>query len=198
MIYPSSISVIGETGGGIVDENIREKPLDIYSANKGVAEKYCRIFNKVHDLKTVVLRFGNLYGPYGKKDSALGFLNYFINLAADGENIKIFVEGSQTKNVMFIDDAVDISWQAAHEPKLFGETFFATHQDYHTIKKIAEAIVKEFGNSKIEYVSWPKIRKRIETKNVKFSSAKLHSLIDWQPKYSLAEGLKLTKERMGK
>ena len=65
VVYASSSTVIGRAVGDLVDEDHVERPLDIYSANKGVAEKYYRIYNRVHDLKTIVLRFANLYGPYG-------------------------------------------------------------------------------------------------------------------------------------
>jgi len=97
---------------------------------------------------------------------------------------------------MFVDDAADIMWQAAHDPKLFGETFFAAHADHHSVKEVAESIIDVFGKSRIEYVPWPDFRKRIEIEKVLFSSAKLHYITGWRPKYSLREGLELTKKRM--
>jgi len=198
VVYPSSSTVVGKVVGDVIDENHGEKPLDIYSTNKGVAEKYYRVFNTVYDLKTVVLRFANLYGPYGKKDPAFGFVNYFIGLAAKGEPIKIFGTGEQTRNVMYAEDAADIMWLAAHRPELIGESYFATHYDHHSVKEVAEAIVKIFDHSKIEFIPWPDLRKRIEIEKVLFSSARLYYLTDWKPRYSLTEGLKKTKEIMEK
>src|SRR5207253_9847598 len=107
VVYTSSSTVIGKAVGDVVDETHGEKPLDIYSANKGVAEKYYRIYNRVHDLKTIVLRFANLYGPYGKGHPDFGFVNYFIHLAWNDQEIKLFGSGAQSRNVMFVEDAAE-------------------------------------------------------------------------------------------
>jgi len=195
VVYTSSSTVVGKAVGDLVDETHGEKPLDIYSANKGVAEKYYRIYNKVYDLKTVVLRFANLYGPYGKTSSDFGFVNYFIHLASLGQTIKIYGDGEQTRNLMFSEDATDILWLAAHNEKLVGETFFAVHRGHYSVLQVAEAIVKIFGG-KIELVPWPDFRKRIEIDKVAISSARLHYLTGWEPKITLEEGLKLTKDIM--
>ncbi len=61
VVYTSSSTVIGKAQSPLVDEDHREHPLEIYSANKGVAEKYYRIYHTIHDLQTIVLRFANLY-----------------------------------------------------------------------------------------------------------------------------------------
>ena len=196
VVYPSSSTVIGKAIGDVIDESHGEKPLDIYSTNKGVAEKYYRVFHKVYDIKTVVLRFANLYGPYGKNDPAFGFVNYFIGQANEGKPITIYGEGGQTRNVMFVDDATNIMWQAAFRPELIGEGYFAAHHDHHSVKEIAEAIVETFGHGRIEYVPWPDLRQRIEIEKVLISSARLHGLTGWRPKHSLREGLALTKQRI--
>ena len=81
VVYTSSSTVIGKALYELVDEDHWERPLEIYSANKGVAEKYYRIYHSFHDLKTVVLRFANLFGPYGKAHPEFGFINYFIHLS---------------------------------------------------------------------------------------------------------------------
>lgn len=195
VVYTSSSTVVGKAVGDLIDESHGEKPLDIYSANKGVAEKYYRIFNRVYDLKTIVLRFANLFGPYGKNDPAFGFVNYFIGQASEGRPITLFGNGEQTRNVMYIEDAVDIMLQAPQHPELYGEAYFATHHDHHSVKEIAEAITAEFGGS-VSYVPWPDIRKRIEIERVRFSSSRLQKLTGWKARHSLKEGLRKTKQLM--
>ena len=53
----------------------------------------------------MVLRFANLFGPFGKGYAEFGFINYFIHLARTGQEIRIFGDGEQTRNVLYVDDA---------------------------------------------------------------------------------------------
>lgn len=193
VVYASSSTVIGRAVGDLVDEEHVERPLDIYSANKGVAEKYYRIYNRVHDLKTIVLRFANLYGPYGKGSPEFGFINYFIDLALRDEEIRIFGSGEQTRNVLYAEDAADALYLAAQSPQLIGEVYFATHDEHLSVAQIAEEITRQFGSGRISYVEWPDERKRIEIEQVRFSSERFRDLVDWRPVYDFKQGLARTK-----
>jgi UDP-glucose 4-epimerase len=193
VVYSSSSTVIGKALNGTADEDHPERPLEIYSANKGVAEKYYRIYHSHYDLKTVVLRFANLFGPYGKGYPAFGFVNFFIHQAWTDQQIKIFGEGDQTRNVMYVDDATDILWRAAHEPGLVGETYLATATQHLTVREIAETIVSVFQRGRVTHVEWPDERRRIEIGHVKLSSAKLRDLTNWEPRHDFMSGLQQTK-----
>lgn len=194
IIFTSSSTITGKTTNKLIDETHRENPLDIYSANKGVAEKYYRIYNRVHGLKTIVLRFANIFGPYGKNYPEFGFVNYFIHLARSDKEIKIFGSGNQTRNVMYVEDATEILYLAAQNEQLIGETCFATHDEHHSIKEIALKIVTTFGKGKITHIEWPEERRNIEIDQVNISSDKLYKITGWKPKYTLEEGLIRTKE----
>jgi nucleoside-diphosphate-sugar epimerase len=193
VVYTSSSTVIGKKLNEIADEEHPERPLEIYSANKGVAEKYFRIYHTHYDLKTVVLRFANLYGPFGKGYPEFGFINYFIHLAWTNQEIKIFGEGDQTRNVMYVDDATDILLRAANEPNLVGETYLATVPQHLTVRDIAAQIVKVFQRGKLTHIEWPEDRQRIEIGDVNLSSERLRAIIDWEPRYDLKSGLQRTK-----
>lgn len=193
VVYTSSSTVIGKAVDELVDETHGERPLEIYSANKGVAEKYYRIYHRVHDLKTVVLRFANLFGPYGKGYAEFGFINYFISLAQAGDEIRIFGEGQQTRNVLYVEDAAAALWTAAHSPQLHGETFFAVHEEHVSVRDIAASIVRVMGRGSVTHVPWPDERRRIEVDKVRITAAKFRKLTDWQPRHSFEEGLQQTK-----
>jgi UDP-glucose 4-epimerase len=194
VVYTSSSTVIGKAVGDIIDETHGEQPLDIYSANKGVAEKYYRIYNRVYDLKTIVLRFANLFGPYGKGYPEFGFVNYFISLAWNNQEIKVFGSGEQTRNVMYVEDAVDVLYRSVSDERLVGEVFFATHDQQHTVAAIAREIIRVFGRGGLTTVEWPDERKRIEIENVRISSDRLQRITGWMARYSLEEGLLKTLE----
>jgi UDP-glucose 4-epimerase len=193
VVYASSSTVIGRAVGDLVDEDHVERPLDIYSANKGVAEKYYRIYNRVHDLKTIVLRFANLYGPYGKGSPEFGFINYFIDRALHDEEIRIFGSGEQTRNVLYAEDAAEALYLAAQSPQLIGEVYFATHDEHLSVAQIAEEITRQFGSGHITYVDWPDERKRIEIEQVRFSGERFRDLVDWRPVYDFKQGLGRTR-----
>lgn len=196
VVYTSSSTVIGKAVGDVIDETHGERPLDIYSANKGAAEKYYRIYHRVHDLKTVMLRFANLYGPYGKGFAEFGFINYFIGLANADQEITVYGSGAQRRNVLFAEDAADAMYLAAQSPKLFGEVYFATHDEHVSVIDIAKHVVDVFGRGKLTHVEWPEERKRIEVDDQRISSELFRGLTGWRPKYSFVEGLRRTREIM--
>lgn len=193
LIYTSSSTVLGKATGEVVNETHGEFPLDIYSANKSVAEKYYYIYNRVYDLKTLVLRFANLYGPYGKGYPEFGFINYFISLAARGKKITLYGNGNQSRNVMYAGDAVDLLYRCISRPEIFGQLYFAVHREHYPVREIAEEIISVFGRGKIVKTDWPDLRKRIEINDVIISGAKLFYKLQWEPQYNLREGLMKTK-----
>lgn len=195
VVFSSSSTLTGRSLRDIIDEDHPENPLDIYSAHKGVAEKYHKIFHNAFGLNTVCLRFANIFGPFGKGDPAFGFLNYFIDIARQKKPITVYGDGEQTRNVMFVDDVCDILLLAGSHPKLAGQVLFATHHDHYSVKEIAEAIAKVF-DSRVEFVPWPAIRKKIDVDKVKFSAKRLYDLTGWRARHSLLDGLEITKKRL--
>lgn len=192
VVYPSTSTIVGKAASDVIDEDHRERPLDIYSANKAAADKYFQIYHSLHGLKTIILRFANLYGPGGKPYPIFGFMNYFISLAAADKPITVYGDGAQKRNTMYVDDATDIMWSAAHNPQLIGDPYYAVHEQHHSVADIAQLMVEVFGKGRVEFVPWPEVRKKIEIEHVRISSAALNRRTGWKARYSLKDGLKMT------
>lgn len=193
IIYTSSSTVIGKAFSATIDEGHQERPLDIYSANKGVAEKYYYLYNKVYGLNTLSLRFSNLYGPYGKGYPEFGFINYFISLAVLNKQIPIYGTGKQNRNVMYVEDACELLYKCAQNKDIFDDIYFAVHREHYSVAQIAKEIISVFKKGKVTKVPWPNIRQKIEIDNTIISGAKLYYKIKWEPKFTLRQGLEKTK-----
>lgn len=195
VIYLSTSTIVGKVLSQVVDERHQENPIDIYSADKGVAEKYYSIYRNAYNLNTLILRFANLYGPYGKDFPEFGFINYFISLAKNNSKITIYGRGTQKRNVMFVGDAVDLLYECANRDDLFtGNKYFAVHKEHYSVLDIAKEIISVFNKGEITKVKWPKTRKQIEVKTVAINGSKLYRKINWEPKYTFRQGLMKTKE----
>lgn len=193
LVYPSTTTVIGRATEEIIDESHPELPLEIYSANKSVAEKYYAIYHRIHGLKTLAFRLGNLYGPYGKPRPEYGMTNYFIYRAWHNRDLTVYGNGDQLRNLTFVEDAAAMLWEMAHT-SIFGEICFATSPFHHTILEVAETITQVFGRGRVIQVPWPPDRKRIEIGPVHFSAEKLHALTGFKMNHDLAAGLEKTRE----
>jgi len=195
-IYISTTTVIGRAQSEIIDEDHVERPTEMYSANKGVAEKYYQIYNRVFGLKSFALRIPNVFGPYGKPLPEFSFINFFISKVWANESIDIFGTGESVRNVMFVDDAVDLLICAALEPKLFGEILFATTHYHHSVREIAEKIIEVMGRGRLNLIAWPSDRKAIEVGNQRFSAERLFKIVSWRPRWSLEDGLLKTRKHL--
>jgi UDP-glucose 4-epimerase len=194
VVYTSSSTAVGNITEPVADEAYRENPLGIYSAHKGSAEKYYSIYARLHGLKTVTLRFANLYGAFGKNSPDFGFINYFISRASADKSITVFGAGEQLRNITYAEDACDILWRAAEiAPQNPGEVFFATSPFHLSVKEIAETIVRVFERGRIEHVEWPEQRKKIEVEDAVFSSQKIRGATGWQARYDFETGLRKTR-----
>lgn len=197
VVYTSSSTMIGKANTDVINEDSREKPLDIYSANKGVAEKYHRIYSVAHGINTISLRFANLYGLFGKKSPAFGFVNYFINEAIEKRPITVYGDGEQIRNVMYIKDVTDIMLKSVEIPELYGESFFAASEEHLSVKDIAKQIAGVF-NSEVKFIEWPDNRKKIDVDSVKIDPSKIYDIAKWKPQYFFKEGLENIKKSLNK
>lgn len=193
LVYLGTSTQIGRMVTSPVTEHHPEFPLDIYSANKSVAEKYFLIYHQAHRLPTAVVRLVNVFGPRSCLTSGdTGFINYFVGLGLQKKPITIYGDGRQLRSVLYVDDAVSALMAAAEQPASVGQVYFASHTQQYSVREIAETIARVIGG-RVSYVEWPKARKSIEVGDAVIANDKITAGLGWQPRYSLEAGLKHTK-----
>jgi UDP-glucose 4-epimerase len=88
-------------------------PESPYGLSKFCAENYCALFTRLHGLSTVSLRYGNVYGPRQDPLGEAGVIAIFCGKLLEGGRPKIFGDGKQTRDYVFVGDVVDANLRAA-------------------------------------------------------------------------------------
>jgi CDP-paratose 2-epimerase len=96
-----------------IDENIPLDPHSPYGCSKATGEAYALDYARVYGLKTVSLRQSCIYGPrqFGIEDQ--GWVAWFALAAALGRQITIFGDGKQVRDLLYVDDLVELYLEAA-------------------------------------------------------------------------------------
>ena len=84
-----------------------------YGASKAAAELYLALYERLHELSTVAMRFANVYGP--RQDPRLegGVVAIYTDLARDGRRGVAFGDGRQTRDFVYVADVVEALLAAA-------------------------------------------------------------------------------------
>jgi UDP-glucose 4-epimerase len=103
--------VFSSTGGAIYGECVepaREdspcEPLSPYGTAKLAAEEYIRSYNRLYGTRHVALRYGNVYGPRQDPHGEAGVVAIFLGALARGERARIFGDGLQTRDYVYVGD----------------------------------------------------------------------------------------------
>ncbi len=193
-VHAGTSTQLGKLHYRPADENHPEFPTDIYSANKGVTEKYVLIYGAAYNMPVSVIRFPNVFGPRASIHSSdFTFVNYFIGLALQDKAITVFGDGEQLRNLIYVDDCVNAFIIAAADEKANGEVFFATGDKHYSVAQIAKTINKYIGSGQVKFVPWPKERKVTEPGDAVISNEKIRKAIGWSPKVDFSDGLIKTK-----
>ena len=112
--------VFSSTGGAIygecdapADEEHPRRPLAPYGVAKLAAEEYLAAYNRLYGSGHVSLRYGNVYGPRQDPHGEAGVVAIFMDALREGRAPRIFGDGTQTRDYVFVADVVDATLAAA-------------------------------------------------------------------------------------
>jgi UDP-glucose 4-epimerase len=187
-IFASSGAPAGEVEPPIHEE-IAPHPVSPYGASKLAGEGYCSAYFRTFGIKTVVLRFGNVYGSGSSHKSSV--VAKFIRQGLKGETCKIYGDGEQTRDFIFIDDLIDAVLKAA----IFdsgGEIFQIATSEEHTVNEVAE-FLKEELEQKGAVMNLEHSSARNGDVRRNFSDiTKARKFLGWQAEVDLREGIRRT------
>lgn len=161
-------------------------PRGVYDEAKRFQEAITMGYHTYHGVDTGIVRIFNTYGPRMRLDDGRA-LPAFMGQALRGEDITVFGDGSQTRSFCYVDDLVDgifrLTMSDYHDPVNIG------NPQEITIKEFAEEIVSLTDtDSKIIYKPLPKD----DPKQRRPDITRAKEVLDWKPKVSRSEGLKIT------
>jgi UDP-glucose 4-epimerase len=181
IVNASSSSVYGRVRYLPFDEDHPTYPISPYGVSKLAAEHYCRIFQELYGLKTVSLRYFTVYGPRMRPDLAI---HVFTKKALKNEPLKIFGDGTKTRDFTYIGDAVLATLLAIDK----GEGVYNVGGGNRVpIKALAEKIITLTG-SKSRIILTEPVKGDVE--HTLADNKKARKELGWNPKTSLEEGLK--------
>lgn len=189
-IFASSGAPAGEVDPPIHEE-LPPHPVSPYGASKLSGEGYCSAYKRTFGIDTVMLRFGNVYGPGSAHKSSV--VAKFIRRALAGETLEIYGDGSQTRDFIYIDDLIDAVLVAATMPDIGGEAFQIATNRETTIGEMADQLVTILNDAGVVNVKLINAETRLgDVKRNYSDTSKARERLGWQSKVALNEGLKKT------
>lgn len=170
-------------------------PDTFYGVHKSAVSNYVRIYFQLYSINSTFLRFSNIYGPEIQMSSKMSIVNFFIKLAMKDEEIKIFDDGSQIGDYLYIDDAVKAIISAIESKYSGGQAFNIGFGRPVALIKMAQVVIRVIGKGKIIKVPWPDYYK-IPPRDYYANFNKAEKILGWQPSIDLLKGINFTVEKL--
>jgi len=192
VVFASTRQIYGKPDYLPVDEKHLLRPVDVNGINKMAGEWYHILYNNVYELRACALRLTNTIGPRMRiKDARQTFLGVWVRLLLEGKTFEVW-GGEQLRDFTYVDDVVDAFLLAAASKEANGEVFNLGCERVIGLKALADLLVEVNGGGRYEIRSFPPDRKRIDIGDYYADYSRIRSVLEWEPKVSLREGLART------
>ncbi|MDF2814432.1 MAG: nucleoside-diphosphate-sugar epimerase [Paenibacillus sp.] len=176
-----------ETG---ITEQHPIKPASPYAGAKIAAENMVLSYYHAYGLPVVVIRPFNTYGPFQKTGGEGGVVAIFIKNKLQGKMLNIYGEGTQTRDLLYVEDCARFVVEAGYSDQVDGHIVNAGLGRDISVNDLALLIVKD--PSRIKHVEH--IHPQSEIQKLLGNSAKAKQLLGWEPQVSLEEGIHRTEQ----
>jgi UDP-glucose 4-epimerase len=193
VVYAGTRQVYGQPASLPVTEDHLVRPTDVNGINKAAGEYYHLVYNNVFNVRSCSLRLTNTYGPRQLlKHNRQGFIGWFIRLAIEDREIQIYGDGSQLRDFVFVDDAVDAFLRAGASDACNGQVFNVGGTGPTSHRELVDLLLRVAGTGRCRFVEWPAEKKAIDIGSFYSDSSRIKQVLGWQPSTPLAAGLEQT------
>ncbi len=188
LVFASSAAVYGDDPALPKREEMLPGVLSPYAVSKIAGEYYCSVFSRLYGIRTVSLRYFNVYGPRQDPSSPYsGVITKFVTGVLARKPITIFGDGGQTRDFVFVKDVVQTNiW--AMEGSLEGSYNIACGSSTD-LTTLAEMIMEITGIS-VPVVYAPPREGDIRNSYADISRAE--EILHYAPRFTMKEGLEET------
>ena len=163
-------------------------PQDAYGWEKVLGEQLCKYYPTEYDIETRIVRFHNIYGPYGTYDGGRekspAAMCRKVALAEDGGSIEVWGDGEQTRSFCYIDDCVEGLYRLMHSD--FTEPLEPRHRPHGEHQRAGPDRHGHRRQAALDRARrGPGGRPRAATPTTR----KLREVLGWEPAIDLEEGL---------
>ena len=189
VVYASTRQIYGKPRYLPVDEKHPLHPVDVNGVNKMAGEAYHILFHDAYGIHAAALRLTNTYGPRMRiKDARQTFVGVWLRAVLEGKPFEVW-NGTQLRDLTFVDDAVEAFLLAAVVPAARGGVFNIGGERL-SLRDLAEALVAVAGGGTYETREFPAERKRIDIGDYHADDTLFRTIAGWQPRMSIGDGLK--------
>ena len=188
VIYTSSGGAIyGEPSYLPCDENHSVQPLSNYGVSKFAVENYLHVFRTIHSLDYTVLRLSNVYGPRQDPYGEAGVIAIFAKAMLSGQPVTINGTGNQERDFIYVEDVVNASIAAIDAGS--AETFNVGTGVGSSINTVF-ALLKQASGYDLQ-ATYGEVKPG-EVLKIYLNSNKARRYLNWEPKFTLEDGLRST------
>ncbi len=195
-IYAASSSTYGDSEGLPKVEDIIGKPLSPYAITKYVNELYAENFSKTYGLETIGLRYFNVFGrKQDPKGAYAAVIPKFVMQLMNYESPVINGDGNYSRDFTYIDNVIQMNALAisSNNPQAINTVYNTAFGDRNTLNDLVGYLKKYLNEFDTKIADVPVIYSKTRIGDIPHSLAsidKAKSLLGYNPKYSLEQGLK--------
>lgn len=188
VVFSSSSAIYGDGYPLPLKEDLPPRPLSNYAVTKVAGEHLMGVYSRVYGLRTVSLRYFNVYGPRQNPESEYAaVVPKFLTALSRGETPVIYGDGEQSRDFIYVRDVAEVNYLSVVRDIPGGEVFNVASGIPTTIHELLRTVEEVVGRRAQPRYEPPR------PGDIRHSLAdveKLKKMLDFTPRYSLKEGLR--------